>query len=57
MIVNCVVTMGENDSNDVTSEPPEEEDPTTEEETEFLGIGPEEALEMNSSAEEAFSPE
>lgn len=33
-----------------------EEDAKSDDETEFLGPGPEESLEMNSSAENAFSP-
>lgn len=46
--------MASSDANaDATAEIDGEED--SEEDPEFLGAGPEEALEKNSSAEEAFS--
>lgn len=51
-------TMASSDSTaDVDAEPEDDESTESDEETEFLGPGPEESLEMNPSAEEAFSPE
>jgi hypothetical protein len=49
--------MASSDSNTDVAEDAELREDDSEEEPEFLGAGPEEALEKNSSAEEAFSPE
>ena len=48
--------MDEKDSEGSASEMPEEENTMPDDETEFLGAGPDESLEINSSAEETISP-
>lgn len=51
-------TMASSDSNaDVADDIEATENAESDDETEFLGPGPEESLEMNSSAEETFSTE